>query len=71
MPISFKSKFFSRFTFQNSEYKDLSSKYFFLTSTKSAHSIKICLKFCVGDINGILPSVVSPYIASALSLLHI
>ena len=36
-------KSFSGFTFRNSEYTDLSSKYFFLTSTKSAHSIKICL----------------------------
>ena len=29
--------------FQKSEYKDLSSKYFFLISNKSAHSIKIYL----------------------------
>ena len=33
----------SGITFRKSEYKDLSSKYFFLTSNKSAHSIKICL----------------------------
>ena len=29
--------------FQKSEYKDLSLKYFFLISNKSAHQIKICL----------------------------
>ena len=37
------SKLFSEFTFRNSEYKDLSSKYFFLAFTNSAHSIKIYL----------------------------
>ena len=36
-------KFFSGFTFRNSQYKDLSSKYVFLTFTESADSIKICL----------------------------
>ena len=41
------SKLFSEFTFRNSEYKDLSSKYFFLTSNKSAHSVKICLTVIV------------------------
>ena len=35
-------KNFSEFTFRSSEYKDLSSIYFSLTATKSAHSIKIC-----------------------------
>ena len=43
-PTSFsKPKVFSGFTFRESEYKNLSPKYFFLTSTTSAHSKKICL----------------------------
>ena len=43
-PISGKnSKIISGITFRKSEYKDFSSKYFFLISNKSAHSIKICL----------------------------
>ena len=33
----------SGITFRKSEYKDFSSKYFFLISNKSAHSIKVCL----------------------------
>ena len=33
----------SGITFQKSEYRDLSSKYFILISNKSAHLIKICL----------------------------
>ena len=42
--VSFsKSKIFSWFTFQNSEYKHLASKYFCLTFAKSTHTIKICL----------------------------
>ena len=43
-PISRKkSKIISGITFRKSEYKDFSSKYFFLISNKSAHSIKMCL----------------------------
>ena len=38
-----KSKNISGITFRKSEYKDLSSKHFFLISNKSAHSIKVCL----------------------------
>ena len=38
-----KSKITSGISFRKSEYKDLASTYLFLTSTKSAHSIKICL----------------------------
>ena len=33
--------------FQKSRYKDFSSKCFFLTSTKSAHSIKICCDYSI------------------------
>ena len=33
----------SSIMFRRSEYKDLSSKYFFLTSTDSEHSMKVCL----------------------------
>ena len=40
--LSQKVKYFSWSAFYKSKYKDFSSKYFFLTSTKSAHSIKIC-----------------------------
>ena len=40
--LSQKVKYFSWSAFQKSKYKDFSSKYFFITSTKSAHSIKIC-----------------------------
>ena len=36
-------KMFSGFRFRKSKHKDLSSKYFFLISTDSAHSIKISL----------------------------
>ena len=38
---------FTGFTFRNSEHKDLSSKHFFLTTIKSAHSIKIYLTVIV------------------------
>ena len=37
------SKITSEITFRTSDYKDLSSKYFFLISPKSAQSVKICL----------------------------
>ena len=48
IPIAFRySNIFSGFTFRNSEYKDLSSKYFFLTSNKSVHTIKTCLTVIV------------------------
>ena len=38
---------FSVFKFPHSEYKNLSSESLFLTSTKSAYSIKICLTVVV------------------------
>ena len=42
-----KSKIASGTTFWKGEYKDFSSKCFFLTSTKSAHSIKVCCDYSI------------------------
>ena len=51
---------FSVFTLRNSNNKDLSSKYFFLTSTKSVHCIKIRLTVIIENYmqhkQGALPS---------------